>query len=369
VQQEKRHVELGRPDGRPDLLQQIEHGILWLLSHYRIFGHAIPGVVEPTIDQYTHLGDAVTKTDNLVHDASLAGGVRSHGRSGVPDDRWAFTSRSTPLDYGSIAALAAASRVLRGYNDDLAEECLRTAVRVWDEEHSRAPVVFRHGNTTGGPLEDEELRAAVELLVATRGGRKYADRLAALWPHVEEQFDRTVATVVRALPYMDEGFRDTLRAGVTALKSRMDSESRQNPFGVPITTGGWGGSGAVLGFAMRSYLLHKAFPDIIGPEHTLRGLNYILGAHPSSSVSLVSGVGTRSKTIAYGSNRADYSFIPGGVVPGIVIVKPDLPELQEDWPFLWYENEYVITPAATFIYVVNAADELVRSNSQSPRSH
>jgi len=140
----------------------------------------------------------------------------------------------------------------------------------------------------------------------------------------------------------------------------MDAELARNPFGVPISAGGWGGSGQVLGFALRNYILHLAFPDLIGPEYTLRGLEYVLGTHPASSVSLVSGVGARSKTIAYGGNRADFSFIPGGIVPGIVIVRPDLPELQEDWPFLWYENEYVITQAPLFIYVANAADRLIR---------
>ena len=358
VDQGRRHVEIGQPDGRPDLLQQIEHGVLWLIAQYRVFGHAIPGVVEPTIDQYTHLGDAVTKTDNLPYDASLEGREPANGRSGVADDRWAFTSRATALDYGSIAALAAASRVLAGYDDALANECIQTAMRVWDEEHARPPATFRHGNTTGGPLEDEELRAAVELLLTT-GLAKYADRITALLPHIEAHFDRTAATAVRALPHMDEAFRTRMRAAVTAYKPRMDADMAKNPFGVPVTTGGWGGSGAALGFAMRNYLLHKAYPELIGPESALRGLNYVLGTHPSSSVSMVSAVGTHSKTIAYGSNRADYSFIPGGVVPGIVIVQPDLPELQEDWPFLWFENEYVITPAASYIFVVHAANELV----------
>jgi len=45
------------------------------------------------------------------------------------------------------------------------------------------------------------------------------------------------------------------------MKTRMDTELTKNPFGVPITTGGWGGGGAVLGFAMRNYVLHKAFPE------------------------------------------------------------------------------------------------------------
>ena len=359
VRQKDRFVDLRRPDGVPDILQQIEHGALALLAQFRAAGHAIPGIVEPTLDQYTHLGDAVTKTDNLVYDPALDSLESDGRRSGTPDDRWAFTSRSTALDYGSIAALAAASRVLRGYDDALAEESLRTAVRVWDEEHAREPAVFRFGNTTGGRLEDEELKAAVELLIATRGEAKYGDRLRAMMPFIEVEFAASGALAARALPFMDEPFRRRVEAAATAYRAAMDSALALNPFGVPISTGGWGGSGGVLAFAMRNHILHRALPEIIGPEYTVRALGYILGTHPANSVSLVSGTGAHSKTIAYGNNRADYSFIPGGVVPGIVIVQPDFPELKEDWPFLWFENEYVIPVAALFIYVANAVHQLL----------
>jgi hypothetical protein len=37
----------------------------------------------------------------------------------------------------------------------------------------------------------------------------------------------------------------------------------------------------------------------------------------------------RSKLIAYGNNRADYTFIPGGMIPGVVIIEPDYPELKD----------------------------------------
>jgi hypothetical protein len=359
VRQEERFVDLGVPDGVPDILQQVEHGVLALLAQYRAVGHAIPGIIVPTIAQYTHLGDAVTMTDNLVFDPSLDSLETDGRRSGTFDDRWAFTSRSTPLDYGSIAALAAASRVLRGYRDALADECLSTARRVWDEEQSREPVIFRWGNTTGGPLEIEEAKATVELLVTT-GERKYADRLAALWPGMEQRFGAYAALAVRAMPFMDDDFRGSVEAAVRSFARGLDEVAASNPFGVPVTTGGWGGSGAAVGFAMTAHILHRAFPEIVPPEHTLRGLAYVLGTHPASSVSMVSGVGARSMTAAYGANRADWSFIPGGIVPGIVIVQPDLPELKEDWPFLWYEGEYVIPLGATFLYVANAADSLFR---------
>jgi endoglucanase len=64
-------------------------------------------------------------------------------------------------------------------------------------------------------------------------------------------------------------------------------------------------------------------------------------------------------TKTYGNNRADYSFIAGGVVPGIIIVKPDFPENKDDWPFLWGENEYVINLAASYLYLVHAANDLL----------
>jgi endoglucanase len=67
----------------------------------------------------------------------------------------------------------------------------------------------------------------------------------------------------------------------------------------------------------------------------------------------------RVEKIAYGNNRADYSFIAGGIVPGVLILKPDFPENKEDWPFLWAENEYVISLGASYIYLVNAVNDLL----------
>ncbi len=186
VDQKNRFVDIHHPDGKPDLVQQIEHGTLQLLAQHKAVGHAIPGIVEAHLSQYTHLGDAVTKTDNLVYNPKLDS-LQADGRtSGTFDDRWAFTTRTTALNYGSTAALAAASRVLRGFNDALAEECLATARKVWDEEHSREPALFRHGNTTGGVVADEELRAAVELLITTKE-KRYSERILQLWPTIERR--------------------------------------------------------------------------------------------------------------------------------------------------------------------------------------
>lgn len=361
VDEKVRYVQLRRPDGIPDAVQQISHGVLLLLAQYKVFGHAIPGIVEPTLEQYTHLGDAASKTDGRIYSERM-GPLETDGvYSGIPDDRWAFTTHITPLDYDAISSLAAASRVLHGHDDPMATECLQTAMRVWDEEHKHAPALFHSFNTTGGDLSDEETKAAVELLIATKGGDVYRKRLKELLPVIQERFASLGWMAVRATPFMDTAFKDGLFSALRAYKVKLDENLSKNPYGVPIVMGTWGGSGQVAEFAAQMYFLHEAFPKIVGPEYTLRGLDYVLGTHPVSNVSYVSAVGTDSKLVAYGNNRADYTFIPGGMIPGVVILQPDFPELKDAWPFLWYENEYVVDTATAFILAANAADAVTRS--------
>jgi hypothetical protein len=108
------------------------------------------------------------------------------------------------------------------------------------------------------------------------------------------------------------------------------------------------------------YFLHKAFPQMVGPEYTLRAANYLLGTHPVSSTSYISTVGTVSKLHAYGNNRADDTFIPGGMIPGYIVIKPDFPECIDDFGMLWFENEYTISTTAAWVLEANAADALTR---------
>jgi hypothetical protein len=71
-------------------------------------------------------------------------------------------------------------------------------------------------------------------------------------------------------------------------------------------------------------------------------------------------VGAQPKKIAYGNNRADHTFIPGGVVPGVRLLNPDFPENRDDYQYHWSENEYVIPVAADYIYLVNAVNSLLK---------
>jgi len=358
VEPNNRYVNLRSPDGTPDILQQVQHGTRQLLAQFRAVGHAIPGIVAPTLDQYTHLGDGATKTDNLIYDPSLDSLEVEGNRSGHPDDRWAFTNESTSLTYESIAALAAASRVLPPHDDTLAQEARETATRIWEMEQEREPVKYQHFNTGGGPLKPAELAATVELLIATDGGEHYTERLREMWPTLQDDFAQHAAPLARTLPYMNDAYAQKVEAAVQSMVESREENRFGNPFGVPISDGGWGSSGIVLGAAMQNYILHTTFPDLVEPDATINGFNYLLGRHPGSGMSLVSGIGTHTKTNAYGINRADFSFIPGGIVPGPIIVNPDFPEMKEQWPYHWFDSEYVIPEGALYIYVANAMDEL-----------
>jgi hypothetical protein len=63
----------------------------------------------------------------------------------------------------------------------------------------------------------------------------------------------------------------------------------------------------------------------------------VLDVHPGgNTASFASGVGAQSMTTAYGWNR-DWNCIPGGVVSGTALIRPDFPKLK-DFPFLWQQG-------------------------------
>ena len=206
--------------------------------------------------------------------------------------------------------------------------------------------------------------AALELTIATNGAEPYKSRLKELFPQMitPQQMDLHGWTAVRALPYLDASAKDQMREAVKTYMAGLDKRLDETPFGVPPSLGTWGGSGAVVDMAIRMYFLHKAFPDLVGPEYTLRAVNYILGTHPVSSTSYVAGVGTVSKTMTYSNNRADNAYIPGAVIPGYIIIKPDFPECIDDFGFLWFEDEAVVAGSASWVVAGNAADAIIKES-------
>lgn len=358
VQRDRRQVILHQPDGVPDILEQIIHGVDFLLGSYRAAGHSIIGIIESTIEQYVHLGDAATMTDNRVYDPALGPDEIDGERAGKRDDRWVFTGRNSVLEYQTAGALAAASRVLRDHDAALAEECLQTAARVWEYEQSHEPFEMNNVYIYGKAVE-QEIGATTDLFLAT-GDARYRKRLLELWPMIESNLRNTGWTVVRALPMLnDAAFTANFRAALEKYRGKMDAELAVSPFGVPIHPQIWGMTWDTQWFGVIQYHLCSAFPDLFDRENMLRTLNYTLGCHPASDVSLVSGVGARSMLSAYGTNRADWSYIPGGGASGPSLVRPDFPEFKQPFPFLWQQSEYAIIGAAIYMFCVLAADRLL----------
>jgi hypothetical protein len=366
------------------------------------------------------VGDGASKTDGRVYDPKLGPNEVKGDYSGRPDDRWIFTTNNPFFQWNAIAALAAASDVLKGWDDALAKDCLDTAIKAWNDEKahptpnqgrggfgggapaggvlaaSQGAVTGAQGGrkgrgSSGAPTSSGttsattsaqpappasfgprgfgvgmDWPAALELTIATHGAEPYKSRLKELFPQMitPEQMGFRGWTAVRALPYLDPSAKEQMREAVKTYVAGLDKQLEATPFGVPPSLGSWGGSGAVVDMAVRMYFLHKTFPNIVGPEYTLRAVNYILGTHPVSSTSYVAGVGTVSKTKTYSNNRADNSYIPGAVIPGYVIIKPDFPECIDDFGFLWFEDEAVVAGSANWIVAGNAAEAITKESNQ-----
>lgn len=377
VDQERRLVELLRPDGRPDLLQQIEHGVISVVGGYRSLGRLYRGIQDASLRQYTFLGDGAVMTDNQVFKgdtatalkvlaaAAVAGsqaepdlpGLPPLGSAGSADDRWVFTEENPERELNTAGGLAAAARALRGHNDPLADECRRVALELW--ERARQP---------RQPLA--RLEPAIELSLLT-GEARFTDAIIALGdelvrqiappPGTKEARFRPAWLGARALPLVkDASLRQRIRTALSAYREQVDKLEKETPYGLPYRPDIWGAGWQIQRFGVEQYFLHAHAPDIFPSRYMLQALTFVLGCHPGSNpASFVSGVGARSLTTAYGVNRADWSHIPGGVASGTALIRPDYPELLE-WPFLWQQTEYCLGyPASDYVFLVLAADKIL----------
>ncbi|MEM2702751.1 MAG: glycoside hydrolase family 9 protein [Candidatus Bathyarchaeia archaeon] len=364
VKKDERLVILHAPDGIPDIVQQIAHGVEYLLSGYRAAGHSFSGVIERSLEQYVHLGDAATITDNRVYDPSLAPDQISDGRSGLLDDRWVFTSRDTSLEYKVAATLAAASRALRGYEDELSRESLETAIKIWDYEQAH-PAANQPSAYVPRDPETQEILAAVELLITTREER-FRQHIIRMLPVIKKKISQVGWAIARVLPYIeDEDFKRTFKEKIAEYQKEVSRHLSENPYHVLFRPMIWGIGWDALYFAAGQYYIHKAFPELVDEENIMSVVNYIHGCHPASDLSLVSGVGARSLTVAYGFNRADWSYIPGAVASGTALIRPEFPELKDNFPFIWQQSENVIGGSAAYIFCALAADKILDNTSKN----
>lgn len=373
IDQKNKHVELHQPDGKADILQQVEHGVLTILSGYRSMGQFYRGIIAPSLRQYVHLGDATTHTNNKVcEDELLEKAAKidelwykkvanrysnvfdpemNHAETEVVvpelDDRLVFMETNAGHKLIGAKALAIASRVLKDYDPDLANECLEVAEVVW-ERNKDADLSKRRWMRT------QKIEALIELIITT-GKQEYKNRLCTMSSDVSKGFMWAGASFGRVLEHIDcQAFKDSVNAAAVASKTMGDQMLKQSPFGSTL--------GHAEYIAFRQYYMHKFWPEIYSPDNLFNIINYLLGCRPGSTTnSLVSGVGVNSPTVAYGTNRADWSYIPGGTFWAAVnLVSPDFAE-DKLWPFLWQEREYIITAPCYFMFAVIGADRILEN--------
>ncbi|WP_069659940.1 cellulase N-terminal Ig-like domain-containing protein [Arcticibacter eurypsychrophilus] len=361
VDQKQRYVDLHRPDGTPDVLQFIEHGTLNLVAQAEILGHMAQTLSNSVLDNYHHLGDAASITDGLPYNPKLGPHeVASDGRSsGVKDGMWAFTSRNPGLDLRAATMFAAASRALKGYNDDLSARALQQSKRLLKEATELS--ANQPQDTTGWGGGSANMATNLQLYIAT-GEKQYVDKFQELlWPALDRNVSWNLLTALDAIPHMDASYKEKLRPYVVKYKEYINGLEKDNPYGVPIGLRNWAGSGDVVSFGTTICFASKYFPDIIEARNAYKATNYLFGSHPYHNYSLVATVGaTRPKAVFYGNNRADFSFIPGNVAPGLLFRKPDHFENYDDWPFLWGENEGTIGGNTGYLIFGSAFKDLVK---------
>lgn len=350
IDQEKHLVEIHEPDGSSDVIQQIEHGLLSILGGYRSLGRIYRGVICQDLRQYVMLGDAASMTDNLAYDATLAAGIKSAYTSSIDDDRWVFTETNPSRELQVAAALAAASRVLSDCNPDLSAEPLEVALKLWD------------GAKNEKVRPASKVMALTELILST-GDPKLMEELCSMEELIIKNIGDCGPPLGRVIHLIkDEKFKKEVGKAVAGYQADLKTrQSKDSPYGVPYEPNIWGAGWTIQSFGVDQYFFHKGWPEHSSSIYFENALNFVLGVHPGdNNASFVSGVGAKSITTAYGVNRADWSFIPGGVVSGTALIRPDLPELKT-WPYFWQQTEYVMGGGATnFMFLVLAVDDLYR---------
>ncbi|HOV35396.1 MAG TPA: glycoside hydrolase family 9 protein [Dysgonamonadaceae bacterium] len=334
IDQVHRITEIHQPDGKPDILQQVENGALNIIAGYRALGRLYRGIICNSVRQYVLLGDGSADTDN---------------QSGNSDDRWVFTEDNPVRELTTAAQLAAISRSLKNFNDTLSTECLEIAEDIYNI------------TKVNDYSESSKIHAAIELYLTT-GKKAYSDYVISKQEYIVQNINSIGWFIGRYAQHIDnQNFSKAVFQAMYHLQDSYEKLSKKSPYGVPYdkgnrTSGSW--DVQTLGFYY--CFLHDAYPDIFSPNYIFNSINFILGCHPgSNTTSFVSGVGAKSATVAYGVNRADWSYIPGGVTPGTILIRPDLPELL-DYPFLWQEGEYCMGGEASyFMYMVLAAQKIL----------
>lgn len=359
INQTLKLTEIREPDGKPDALQQIEHGLLSIVGGYEALGRLYRGIIVPTLTQYVMGGDFSGQTDNRIYDSKLNELERKGERSGLPDDRWVFTENNPTREFDAIGNIAATVKAMRHYDSAMAERALKAAEQLWRVER---PV-------NDDNVLENKIHAAVELFRAT-GKDEYRDFILSHSAYIVDNIRTVGWRVARAVHQInDVHLTVEMRRAAAEFYREIETSMANTPYGLDFKMQLWGRGWDLQHQGVAHYFLHKAFPQEFGKEYLLNIVHYVLGNNPgSNNQSYASGVGAKSKTSAYGMNRMDYSYVPGGVTVGTALVAPDFPEYKQ-FPFLWQQSEYVLGGGSSnFMFLVLAANKLLNQEESAARN-
>ena len=387
-------AEMHKSDGVPDIITQITHGSKVMLAYFEELG-GIGGYMEfRSLREYTHLGDPSTTTDGFLYDPTrkpseiiqkaypITGEMKMW--SGRVDDR--VVSRHSWVQGAQLlgtnsANFAAAAYLLKGWGgdyDDVAQRSLDAALRIW-AAHAPATPTTTHWNTMLYLMMATDRFREVAL---SEGDTKYADELTQWFDffkgHVQRVWNNgsilgtggsAINTYFTGMFVKDLVDEDIRAAWLDSYKNAVLGRVNAGTYSTSNTVWGlnwqesssWGPVDTLIGNTRIPSILYRLFPEyeVIG-EYVLRSVNYTLGRHPMSNISYLSGVGTKSHTMPYNSNRADESYIPGSILPGYTTHAPDLNDYLDDYPFIWFQNESIVSYGPNYLPVAYSAMEYAK---------
>ena len=262
IDQERHRVEIHEPDGKNDILQQVENGALTVVRTYQALGRLYRGIICNNLRQYAMLGDAAAMTDGII---------------GNDDDRWIFTEDNPMRALSTAAQLAGAARVLKGFNDALSKECLDIAVELYQQTQ------------VSGFMASMKLQGAVELYLTT-GEQAYLDFILSQQEMITRSVGRSGWCLARIAKQLEtrkdkksRQFVAAFRQALADYKTSLDKQAAETPYGVPYRPSIWGAGWDIQRFGFEYYFLTAAYPDIFPAETVYNALNFVLGCHPAAT--------------------------------------------------------------------------------------
>ena len=230
-----------RPDGIPDAVEQVKHGI-----------SAGAGADQGRRSSNSRASrspiSASTRTWATAHRRPMAASTRrSSART-----KWTGNYSGNPgrpvgfhHEIGGHCNTAPRHRwrrrrrMLKGWDDALAKECLDTAVKIWEEEHAHPTA--SQSQSSGRP-PGMAVRRGVERCAAIADRHRWRRaiqeaRSRRCSPRSGSAFGFGGWSAVRALPYMDAEFRKQLEEAVKSYVAQLDKDLAATPFGVPPSRG------------------------------------------------------------------------------------------------------------------------------------